>query len=269
MKGWMLWVLAVVITLASAFYQRTTGPTYEVRVNTEVAGAEVRGELLRSHSVSADLPVALEVPDTDVAGVVLWRRLGAGDDWARNPMDREGERLVTHLPAQPSAGKLEYSVILTRGDRTIVVNGDEAVVARFKGDVPGFVLGPHIFFMFFGMLWSNRAGLEALVGGAGRHRMALMTLGLLVVGGLILGPIVQKYAFGAYWTGWPFGEDLTDNKLAVAALAWAIAVWRRGSGKDARAAAIIAALVVFAVYMIPHSMNGSTLDYATMETVTG
>jgi len=265
----MLWVLAVVVTLASAVYQRTTGPTYEVRVNTEVAGAEVRGELLRTHSISADLPVALDVPDTDVTGVVLWRRLGAGDDWARAPMIREGDRLATHLPAQPSAGKLEYSVILTRGGRTLVVNGNEAVVARFKGDVPAFVLAPHIFFMFFAMLWSNRAGLEALTGGAGRHKMALTTLGLLVVGGLILGPIVQKYAFGAYWTGWPLGEDLTDNKLAVAAAAWAIAVWRRGNGKGARTMAIIAALVVFAVYMIPHSMHGSTLDYATMETMSG
>jgi Na+/melibiose symporter-like transporter len=123
--------------------------------------------------------------------------------------------------------------------------------------------------MFFAMLWSNRAGLEALVGGAGRHNMALTTLGLLVVGGLILGPIVQKYAFGAYWTGWPLGEDLTDNKLAVAAAAWAIAVWRRGNTKSARTVAIIAALVVLAVYMIPHSMHGSTLDYSTMETGSG
>ncbi len=43
---------------------------------------------------------------------------------------------------------------------------------------------------------------------------------LLVLGGFLLGPIVQKYAFGAFWTGWPFGEDLTDNKTAVAVLAW-------------------------------------------------
>ena len=41
------------------------------------------------------------------------------------------------------------------------------------------------------------------------------TLGL---GGMILGPIVQKYAFGAYWTGIPFGHDLTDAKNLVDAL---------------------------------------------------
>lgn len=270
MRSWMLWTIAVVITLASAFYQRTTGPSYEVRVHEEIAGVEVGGELLRSHSVSSDLPVSLEIPDPDVTGRVLWRRYGANEDWRSNPMTRDGDRLTTHLPAQPSAGKLEYSVLLTKGETTLtVMNGDEAVVARFKGDVPAFVLAPHIFFMFFAMLWSNRTGLEALTGGLKRQRMALTTFGLLVVGGLILGPIVQKYAFGAYWTGWPLGEDLTDNKLAVAAAAWAWASWRKGNGRWPRAIAIIAALVVFAVYMIPHSMHGSTLDYSTMETISG
>jgi len=269
MRGTLLWTLAIVLTLASAVYQRVTGPTYEIRVDTEFAGVAVRGELPRSHSISSDLPVTLEIGDPAVEGRVLWRRLGTVDDWTEVPMARYGDRLVAHLPAQPAAGKLEYSVFVSRDDEVLSVNGAEAVVARFKGDVPRLVLAPHIFFMFFAMLWSNRTGLEALVGGPGRRRMALTTLGLLVLGGLILGPIVQKYAFGAFWTGWPLGGDLTDNKLAVAVLAWVWASWRRHDGRWARATAIIAALVVLAIYMIPHSLHGSTLDYATMETVSG
>ena len=34
-----------------------------------------------------------------------------------------------------------------------------------------------------------------------------MTFGLIAVGGFILGPIVQKNAFDAYWTGIPFGWE--------------------------------------------------------------
>ncbi len=268
MRGWMLWTLAVVITLASAVWQRTTGPTYPQRIDMELAGAQVRGELITSHSVSGDLPVVLEAP-ADVRGEVLWRRLGTDDDWTRVEMVRADGALSAHLPAQPSAGKLEYHVLLARGEAVLQVNGDEAVVARFKGDVPAWALVPHIFFMFFGMLWSNRCGLEAMVGGPRRRAMALTTLGLLVVGGLILGPIVQKYAFGAYWTGWPFGEDLTDNKLAVAVLAWVVAAVPRAGKRGLRLATVVAALVVFAVYMIPHSLHGSTLDYETMETISG
>ncbi len=52
-------------------------------------------------------------------------------------------------------------------------------------------------------------------------------------------------------------------------LVWVWAAVRGGDSKSARTIAVIAALIVFAVYMIPHSMNGSTLDYATGVTVTG
>ena len=34
---------------------------------------------------------------------------------------------------------------------------------------------------------------------------------------------VQKAAFGAYWTGFPFGYDLTDNKTVLMWLAWVLA----------------------------------------------
>ena len=66
--------------------------------------------------------------------------------------------------------------------------------------------------MFFGMLLSTRAGLEAYSTTPNYGRLILWTVALLTVGGLLLGPIVQKYAFDAFWTGWPFGTDLTDNK---------------------------------------------------------
>jgi hypothetical protein len=228
---------------------------------------EIKARFLRTHSVTGDLPVTIRTDDPEIRGSVTWRRFMSGDPWTTVSLQREGDELIAHLPAQPSAGKLEYSVLLSRGAENLMLPADEAVVARFKGDVPGYILIPHIFFMFFAMLWSNRTGLEAVLGGPKRTRMALTALVLLVLGGLLLGPIVQKYAFGAYWTGWPFGEDLTDNKLAVAVLAWVWASSRRGTGRWARTTAIIAALVVFAVYMIPHSMHGSTLDYTTMQTI--
>jgi hypothetical protein len=263
----LLWVMAIALTLFSAAYQRMTGPTYPMGVEGELAGAPVQARLLTSHSVSTDLPVVVAAPEKSITGNVLWRRLGAGDPWTTAPMIREGGELTTFLPAQPSAGKLEYSVLLASGDSRLQLSGEQAVVARFKGDVPAGVLIPHILFMFLAMLWSNRAGLGALAGGEHLPRQALVTFVLLALGGLMLGPIVQNYAFGAYWTGWPFGGDLTDNKLAVAALAWAWAAWRIRSGS--RWPVVVAAVILLAVYMIPHSALGSTLDYETMQTVTG
>lgn len=48
-------------------------------------------------------------------------------------------------------------------------------------------------------------------------------------------------AFGPWWTGFPFGTDLTDNKWLVG----------------------LAVLFMIAVFTIPHSVNGSEYDYAT------
>ena len=42
---------------------------------------------------------------------------------------------------------------------------------------------------------------------------------------MILGPLTQYYAFGALWTGFPFGIDLTDNKTLIALIGWIIAAF--------------------------------------------
>ena len=265
-----LWIIAIVLTLASAVYQRMTGPTHPIRLSDTFGGVEVKARLPRSHSISSDMVVKIKVVDTEAAADLKWRKWPTSDEWTSVPMTRDGEHLSASIPAQPSAGKVEYSIQVEKGRDVWRLTGDEAVVARFKGDVPAYVLIPHILAMFLGMLWANRSGLEALTGGKSLARQARTTLGLLVFGGLFLGPIVQKYAFGAYWTGWPLGGDLTDNKLAVGVLAWVIAVimcnGRRITAR-ARVFTVIASIVILGVYMIPHSMNGSTLDYESGETI--
>ncbi len=259
------WALAILITLTSAVWQRMSGPTYPVRGTVEVGGQSVRLRLDRSHSVSARQPVVVKAPDASLTGEVSWRRYPTQDPWQTLPLERHGDELRAELPPEPlplmpRAGKLEYQVRLRRG-------GDEAVfpavpaVTRFKGDVRAEILTPHILAMFVGMLLSTRAGLAAAFGG--RLRLVTwVTLGLRVAGGLILGPVVQKYAFGAYWTGVPWGWDLTDNKTLVAALAWAFAAWRVGKGgAGARAAVGLAAVVTLVVFAIPHSVWGSEVKW--------
>ncbi len=140
---------------------------------------------------------------------------------------------------------------------------------RFKGAVPAAALIPHVFAMFFGVLWGLRTLLEVVTGRRGLPWMTYTTLGLIGVGGMILGPVVQKYAFGAFWTGVPFGWDLTDNKTLVMFLCWlaaAIALrWRRSAPVAVRWAVGAAAAVMVAVYLIPHSMYGSELDYDQLD----
>jgi len=79
---------------------------------------------------------------------------------------------------------------------------------------------------------------------------------------MVLGPLVQKYAFGEFWTGVPFGWDLTDNKTLIAVFAWILAVVMNHK-KERPGYIIAAAVILLLVYSIPHSLFGSELDYAT------
>lgn len=261
-KPLVLWILAFLITAASAVYQRMTGPTYPVTETVRLSGGAVEARLLRSHSTSSDFTVAIAVADPGVGGTVSWKRLGTADAWTGVPMARSGDTLRADLQRQPAAGKLLYRIELKDGGRTVPVPSDGTVTVRFKGDVPLAVLVLHVITIFGAMLLSTRTAFEGL---AGRPRYGLFagaTVWLLLVGGLILGPIVQKYAFDAYWTGWPFGQDLTDNKTAAAFLAW-LAAWRfAGGSKRPWAWVLGAAVVTLAVFLIPHSLLGSEYDYS-------
>jgi hypothetical protein len=123
--------------------------------------------------------------------------------------------------------------------------------------------------MFIAMLFSTAAGLEALAKSPVAYRFAIWTTAALFIGGMILGPVVQKYAFGEFWTGVPFGFDLTDNKTLLAMLAWIAAVCKGRGNKPARFWIISAAAILLLMYSIPHSVMGSELNYKTMQIETG
>ncbi len=194
----------------------------------------------------------------------------------------DADTLTASLPAQPAAGKLEYRVELETpadvvripGDYTDAAgaDGDETVILRYKNPVPAGVLIPHVLFMFFAILVGVRSGLAAAVGRAEYRRYAWTALGLMTVAGMILGPIVQKHAFGKFWTGWPNGYDLTDNKTLIMWLVWVVACAVLGLARKTRAreragrgVVAIATLVMLAVYLVPHSLRGSELDYSRLD----
>jgi hypothetical protein len=261
----LLWVAALVLMLTAAVWQRLTGPTHPRRGETAVAGREVRWRLPRSSVSGQPFMVAVPAPP-GVTGVVRYRRYPTSEPFRDVPMGREGETLAALLPSQPPAGKLEYSVVLATPSGPVRVPEGEPIVMRFKGDVPALLLVPHVVTMFLAMMIGIRAALAAALGRPEARRYAWVAVVGIAIGGLVLGPIVQKYAFGAYWTGWPFGSDLTDDKTLAMWLAWVAAVvafWRRGDPLDrvARWVTIAAAVVMIAVYVVPHSLRGSELDY--------
>jgi hypothetical protein len=260
-KTWMLWLLALVITLSAALYQRITGPTWPVSGKVSVRGAQIKFKLNRSHAGEGDEEIRLLVPEQVFGGTLELRRYPSRDPWSSVAMERDGDYLVGRIPHQPLAGKVMYRIELAGKDGTRTALTAEPVQVRFRGAVPASVMIPHIVVMFAAMLFSNRAGLDVLLSGERAYRLSLYTFIALVIGGLILGPAVQKYAFDSYWTGWPFGRDLTDNKTFLCATLWGLALWRTRRNPPARGWVLAAAVVTLAVFMIPHSVLGSELDY--------
>lgn len=260
----LLWVLAFVLAVALGAFQRMTGPTYPQHGSTVVAGEKLRYSLLRTHGGEGGLRVRIVGVDEPVQGVVSWRRYPTDEAWQTLPMTRtEPGALAAEIPHQPPAGKVEYRVVLDNAGRTVTIPEGDAVVARFRAEVPAGVLIPHILAMFTAMMLATRSLLEEFRPHRPRpRRLVLATMVLLVVGGLFLGPAVQKYAFDAWWTGWPNGTDLTDNKTALATLAWLPATLLALRNRPLRAAVIVGWLVMMGVFLIPHSFRGSQIDWS-------
>lgn len=278
MKKVLFWILAIVITLAASVYQRMTGPTNPKYVETSIAGEDYKFKLPRSGG-ETDCSVVLkgfgsqQMQDSlgmSVDAVMHWRKYPSSDDFAAVRMMPAKEGLTAFLPAQPQAGKLEYYIEIQtfRKDevqalktRTMLCY-DDPLIIRFKGDVPAWALIPHILCMFISMLFGAYAFLCALADMPQYRRYTILSFVLLVLGGFVLGPIVQKYAFGVYWSGFPFGGDLTDNKTLFAGVALLVAVLT-GKRSWNRWAVVVAMAVMFAIFSIPHSMRGSQLNHQT------
>ena len=258
-----LWGISLVLTLAAVVYQRTTGPTYAMKGKVNIGGDVVSFRLYRSHGGPQDHPVRVVAKNKSITGKVTWKRYKTSDSWRELVMERQGDALIARLPHQPPAGKLQYRVCLIDGQKQLALT-DKPLVIRFKGDVPLYYLIPHIILMFVGMLLAVRVIFE--VPGPGRQirQLAWATTLCLFLGGITFGAIVQYYAFGQPWTGFPVGHDLTDNKTLVAMIAWALAVWQLNRSKDERWWVLAAALITLAVFLIPHSLMGSELDYSRL-----
>lgn len=263
-KSAILWVAAIVITLASATYQRMTGPTYPISGTEAIGNMTINYEFLTSHATSSDAGMSIIVPDKNIKSELKWKRFKSNDKWSIMPLDRIGDTLFLAIPKQPAAGKVIYQVILTdeKGNQHLLPS--EPVVIRFKNHVPIYILIPHIILIFGAMLLATRTGLEAIFRNVQTYPLIIWTAAFLFLGGLIFGPLVQKAAFNEYWTGWPLGHDLTDSKTAFAMIFWIVALFR-GRKKDGRAWTILASAMTLVIFLIPHSVLGSEIDYTKMK----
>jgi hypothetical protein len=255
-----LWIFAFVLTLVIAVYQRLTGPTHPVMGKEDLSGIQVKYRFLRSYSAFENMPVTIIMDHDNAEAFLSFKRYKTRDDWTEVKMTKKAKRFTAEIPGQPSAGKIEYSIRVNVENKNFILPKGKSIVARFRGKVPAVFLIVHIVFMFLGILFALRTGMESLRKNGNYYWMVNWTLIIVFIGGMIFGPIVQKYAFGDFWTGIPFGFDLTDNKTLLAVIFWLIAFFMK---KKSKWWVLVATILMIVVYLIPHSVLGSELDYST------
>lgn len=274
MKQFLLWTLAVILMISAVIYQRSTGPTYPVKGKLSYQGKEFKYKLLRSHETTEGASIELPKIDSDTYQATLhYKRYQTMDSVTPVAFSVNAENKFTaQLPVQPAAGKMEYYVTGTLDGTAFRIpeDGENSIVLRYKDPVPNGILIPHIFFMFFAVLFGLRAGLSAITDVKTMRRWVYVALTGMTIGGMFLGPMVQKHAFGEYWTGFPYGGDFTDNKTLIMWFVWVLALAIIGFKPKknewvSRIVVLVATLVMTITYLIPHSMGGSTLDYSKVD----
>lgn len=269
-KSWMI-LLAVVLTMCLAVFQRMSGPTYPKSGKVEVNGKKYAYKLPRSGTTGEETVVKFPNVLDNTSGAstqaasqgafLYYRRypLVEGEDYVKVPMRWQDGNWTASLPSRPQAGKWAY-YIQAEG---VSYFADQPVVIRYKGDVPAGILIPHILLIFLAMFFAVMAGIASICNNPLYKRYCLLTVLFLLSGGFVFGCLVQYHAFGVYWSGFPLGGDFTDNKTLIALLAflaaWGVLVFR----KQARWAVLAASIVMLGVFCIPHSANGSELNPET------
>ncbi len=178
-----------------------------------------------------------------------------------------GDRFYYYFEIRDATGGLRASFTSDDG---------EPFVFKFIGEVPPYIIGPHILFMFatvFCVVMALLYSFKLLSGSTDVRPLALFTfLAMLAsfLGGYPFGFAMNFYAFDVVWEGVPFGTDATDNKtqlLFVYLLFLTLATLgslRKGepgrhlySPKALGWFGVTAFVLMVAIYLIPHSIQFS------------
>lgn len=266
-KRILFWFLAIIITISFSVFQRMSGPTYSKATTVLVENQEYKIKMPRSGSTSKNCEIVLELP-ASMDAKLIYRPYPTNQKFDTLIFAQTPNALVAELPTQPAAGKLEYNMMISQNGEEWLVFPNENLIIRFKNEVSAGILIPHILFMFVSMLFAVNALLLAFFRMEKYKLYFILTLITLILGGFIFGPLVQKQAFDVYWSGIPFGWDLTDNKtlFGLVIMLFPLPFLKK---KYFRLICAVALISMMTIFLIPHSTRGSEYNYETGVVETG
>jgi hypothetical protein len=268
-------VIAVLMTLLVIVSARYFGPNRSYVVEAAGMGIGLSHKAPRGHSgegpAELDLKVDLKGIEESGLQVELVGQVKNSQGFERfSPVrvepEPEGSMLVYTFEVPHKAPTTRYyyrfEARIQKGDPLVLQRDDgNPMMVKFKGNVPAWVVITHILAMFGGfflLIWSALYAFRPAFGKGDAKpaaRLGLWAWITMFLGGLPIGFLMNYYAFDVFWEAFPFGKDVTDNKTQIALLLWGISVLALyiGKGKKAGLLAIGTALVVLAIFLIPHS----------------
>ena len=266
-KSILFWSIALIITVISAVFQKMTGPSIPKSGSVIFDGKTISYKFEKSHSSSSNCPVEIVTGDPLIRGTLKWR-VNYKDLDPFDSVKMSGDEILrAELPAQSPRKKLQYFVELSKVNSSsssslipltvsssTMVPAEAPVIISFKGDVPLIIMILHIFAMFYAMMLSTRTALEIFQERPKIKSLALSTVVFLFIGGFVLGFLMNYFAYNQIWIGVPFGNDITSNKTLIAFAGWGLACFMIRKDAAPKLFAVLAALIMFIVYSIPHSV---------------
>ncbi len=267
--------IAVFLTLVVIIASRYFGPNRSYRVTTSGQGITLSHKAARSHIDEGPAVIRLEaefegVKESDVR-IELVGKVKGTESWERIPhgaIDSESEGagrvFLFEIPHKVPTTRYFYrfeAAMAGKSPLILAQKNGEPMMVKFKTSVPVWLITVHVLAMFGGFFFLIWSGLHALKPAAGKGdtkiaaRLGWWAWITLFIGGVPLGIPMNYYAFGTTWEAFPFGGDVTDNKTQVALIVWGIAAigLSRGKGRKSALLAVFAAIIVLAIFLIPHS----------------
>ena len=244
------WAIAIIVTLIFVVFQRSTGPTSAEQGIIITDNREY--SLAFPRTMTTDDPtITLKTKNQTATGVIHWKTHKSNEAYQVIRMTNNADyNLEAKLPNKQKLDKIEYFAVVDG----IPIFTNEPLILRYKDPVPAIWLILHVFLIFMAMLFAIYCIILSIRQPDSMKKYVIMTLWCLLSGGLIFGAIVQKYAFGVYWSGFPLGCDITDNKTLVAFLAVAGSLFFRNKTYF-RYIAIASLVIMLAIFCIPHSIG--------------
>lgn len=255
-------LFSFVLCIVLAFFQRITGPTYPVKGKIEADNIKISYNFPRSCNIYQKKCIVKIDYHKDFNFYLFYKRYKVDEEFKKIDFEKKDNYFIAVLNDEyKPASKIEYFVYYKIGNESFKIN-DEPIVLRFKDKVNTLVIVLHVVLMF--LFLTITFYLTFLILFEKKYSTFLFWLNYLTlfVGGFILGPLLQKQAFGVWWSGFPFGYDMTDNKTLLIFIFWSYAAYQLLiNKKDIKRYILISSLITFLSYLVPHSLLGSEYDY--------